>query len=420
MRSSGLTLNKIEILKLKDEGRHKFGEFVVRKIFGNQNEINRDRLELYNKLAQTEFTILHENQHPNLVMVFADSLELSDPDRPIFQQKLPRFYMELADSSLRYAIRQRDIYPNGSSYTLGHVTSWLLQAATGLRFLHAMGLMHRDVKALNMLLFRRGTTLKLCDLELGRDCQVNMTADRGTEGWKAPEVFAVVGRDEHGKQIANYGSPADCYSLSRVMLELLFRDLPPNGEPNWDNCVFADLPDGLKALQSQAMDIQPENRPSADEICTRLKALGASHPAPELICDSVDVHDVTDTGLRLDRHIIDLPRDAFQTSNEQKFRITYCTVCLEPDALRTTIDALNSRNSEVLSCLASGSGCSLNSQSNFVQFLVHPPDPELIVLRLNRSSLLEDNFTADARLIEFLSGEILAMLLLSLVQIPLS
>ncbi|PAA64446.1 hypothetical protein BOX15_Mlig006657g2 [Macrostomum lignano] len=133
--------------------------------------------------------------------------------------------MELADFSLRYAISRADVFPTVISYTLDHVTCWLLQAARGLEFLHSRQIVHRDVKALNMLLYDRGATLKLCDLEIGRDCQINMTAEQGTELWQAPEVKVVVRVEistsqQRGKPLAEYGKPADCYSFGRVILEL--------------------------------------------------------------------------------------------------------------------------------------------------------------------------------------------------------
>ena len=61
-----------------------------------------------------------------------------------------------------------------------------------------LGLVHRDVKPDNCLLFDECQTLKLADFGLARDTLGTMTAEMGTPIWMAPEVFLGKG---------NYGPP---------------------------------------------------------------------------------------------------------------------------------------------------------------------------------------------------------------------
>ena len=80
---------------------------------------------------------------------------------------------------------------------------WALHTAASMKFLHSCGLIHRDLKSLNLLV-GQNLEVKLCDFGLSRvlDRQKAMTSNIGTVSWIAPEVF----------QKKHYTEKADVYS----------------------------------------------------------------------------------------------------------------------------------------------------------------------------------------------------------------
>ena len=72
---------------------------------------------------------------------------------------------------------------------MGHVIRWMKCAAEGLRYIHNMDIIHRDVKPENCLLFDYGQTLKLADFGVTRQAEVVMTSMAGSIIWMAPEVW---------------------------------------------------------------------------------------------------------------------------------------------------------------------------------------------------------------------------------------
>ncbi|KDO21677.1 TKL protein kinase [Saprolegnia parasitica CBS 223.65] len=93
-----------------------------------------------------------------------------------------------------------------------------LVLALALVDLHARGLIHRDVKSLNIFL---STThyVRLGDLGSARtlDTDSVMSSNTGTKYWMAPEVLRVPG---HGGEGRPYTTAADIYSFGVVLTEL--------------------------------------------------------------------------------------------------------------------------------------------------------------------------------------------------------
>ncbi|KAK7081699.1 Mitogen-activated protein kinase kinase kinase 7, partial [Halocaridina rubra] len=104
-------------------------------------------------------------------------------------------------------------------YNLAHGISWLLQCARAVSYLHAIHprpLLHRDLKPPNLLLTKGAKVLKLCDFGTACELSTNMSDNRGSAAWMAPEVF-------EGKP---YTEKCDVYSWGIILWEVLTRRVP--------------------------------------------------------------------------------------------------------------------------------------------------------------------------------------------------
>ncbi|CAI5514261.1 unnamed protein product [Closterium sp. Naga37s-1] len=135
----------------------------------------------------------------------------------------------MARGSVRDVLDQR-----GCGLPLPVALKILRDAVRGLDFLHRRGIVHRDLKAANLLV-DENDVVKLCDFgvarllpskQAGQLCgeptaksRPDMTAETGTYRWMAPEVM------EHQP----YDHRADIFSFGVTMWEVITGDLPYTG-----------------------------------------------------------------------------------------------------------------------------------------------------------------------------------------------
>ena len=147
------------------------------------------------------------------------------------------------------------------------------QILTGLEYLHANRIIHRDIKGANILVDSDGV-VKLADFGASKQLQNVMSATgdlhslKGTPYWMAPEVIKQTG---HGRQ-------ADIWSVGCTVIEML------TGKPPWVqfntqvSALFhiasskepptmpADISAACRAFLLQTFARDPKHRPNASRL----------------------------------------------------------------------------------------------------------------------------------------------------------
>ncbi|XP_047128761.1 mitogen-activated protein kinase kinase kinase 7 isoform X1 [Hydra vulgaris] len=132
--------------------------------------------------------------------------------------------MELAECGSLHALLHPSHDNKTFHYTLAHVLNWALQCAEAVEYLHnikPMPIIHRDLKPLNMLLKQSGTVLKICDFGTACHPHSEMTANKGSASWMAPQVIT-------GEK---YSEKCDVYSFGIILWQMLTRKKPFEGIP---------------------------------------------------------------------------------------------------------------------------------------------------------------------------------------------
>ncbi|KAE8674781.1 ACT-like protein tyrosine kinase family protein isoform 2 [Hibiscus syriacus] len=108
------------------------------------------------------------------------------------------------------------LHKQKSGFKLPFLLKVAIEVSKGMSYLHQSSIMHRDLKAANLLMDANGV-VKVADFGVARVAQPGvMTAETGTYRWMAPEVI------EHKP----YDHKADVFSFGVVLWELLTGKLP--------------------------------------------------------------------------------------------------------------------------------------------------------------------------------------------------
>lgn len=142
--------------------------------------------------------------------------------------------------------------------------------------IHRMKIVHRDIKSANCLV-NKHWTVKICDFGLSRmmtDANLRDASSAGTPEWMAPELI----RNEP------FTEKCDIFSLGVIMWELCTLNRPWEGIPS-ERVIYAvahegsrlDIPEGPLGRLITDCWSEPDERPSCEEILSRLDILSRLH-----------------------------------------------------------------------------------------------------------------------------------------------
>ncbi|KAF1608035.1 Serine/threonine-protein kinase Nek5, partial [Eudyptes chrysolophus] len=197
-------MDKYEIIKKIGEGS--FGKiFLAKGKVDNEQcvikEINVTQMPVKEKEAsQKEVVLLAKMKHANIVTFYASLQE---------KNKL-YIVMEYCDGG---DLMKRINMQHGVLFNEDQILSWFVQISLGLKHIHDMKILHRDVKAQNIFLSNNGKVAKLGDFGIAR--QLNSTMEFahtcvGTPYYLSPEMC----------ENRPYNNKTDIWSLGCVLYEL--------------------------------------------------------------------------------------------------------------------------------------------------------------------------------------------------------
>ncbi|KAG0624570.1 hypothetical protein M758_3G257500 [Ceratodon purpureus] len=240
---------------------------------------------------ETEVRNLDGLSHPNIVSLICCAKN----------ERACSIVMELMDEDLCSFIRRRWQSNKTQEFPFGimEAVDIMHQIGEGMRYLHEMRIVHRDLKAANILVkCVRSSELeieyvmaKVADFGISRMKEKsttfsNQTLNIGTTRWMAPEVIkSCIGESEAEKSdgeelVMKYPFKCDIYSFAMVCFEILTGDLPFQTSNLYDvkkmvlDGIRPSLPDGcpslLKHLIERCWSPDAGQRPRFSEICTEL------------------------------------------------------------------------------------------------------------------------------------------------------
>lgn len=227
---------------------------------------SQHRLELLDRLRREAVAIARCSQS-NIIAVY----DMGSAEDTAF------IAMELVDGpSLRDVLRTRGpLEPE-------RMVPMAAEVARGLAAAHARQVIHRDVKPGNVLLGRDGA-IKVSDFGLAFVVSA-MTRDSteisGTPGYVPPEVmnqhpYTEAG-DLFGLGATFYQTLTGLHPLAGPTLrDTIMNTLQGKFEPLTDR--VPDLPPAITEVVTALLSIDPEKRPSAEEVAERMERFAAEH-----------------------------------------------------------------------------------------------------------------------------------------------
>ncbi|KAI0437166.1 kinase-like domain-containing protein [Xylaria telfairii] len=214
-----------------------------RKQFGRQEDAEaKDALYL----IRAEIAIMKKLHHDNLVALIE---VLDDPEDD-------SLYMVL-EMCKKGVVMKIDLDQKACPYSSELCRTWFRDLILGIEYLHAQGIIHRDIKPDNLLL-TEDDVLKIVDFgvsemfEKSNEMMTNKSA--GSPAFLPPELCQAKHGDVSGKA-------ADVWSMGVTLYCLKYGELPFNG-----NSVL----DMYKAIRDDPVSLPDEEDPDFVDLITRI------------------------------------------------------------------------------------------------------------------------------------------------------
>ncbi|GAB2222902.1 hypothetical protein Droror1_Dr00017033 [Drosera rotundifolia] len=183
-------------------GTYEGEEVAIKLLERPENDI--EKAQVMEQQFQQEVMMLATLRHPNIV-------------RFIGACRKPMVWCIVTEYAKGGSVRQFLTKRQNRSVPLKLAVKQALDVARGMAYVHGLGLIHRDLKSDNLLIFS-DKSIKIADFGVARiEVQTEgMTPETGTYRWMAPEMI----------QHRPYTQKVDVYSFGIVLWELITGMLP--------------------------------------------------------------------------------------------------------------------------------------------------------------------------------------------------
>lgn len=224
--------------------RHK----ATNKLYAVKEMSMNDHVELRKELIDRVHNLLEAHKSPFLVEYL--SFCTGERGEPCF------VFEYLPGGDLCHLLQTQDV-------SRAEAVRWVREITSALCYLHSKGLIHRDVKAGNVMLTNTDSMLasaKLSDFDTLRDVKDDMTQGIGTGSHRAPETIR-----------GSYNEKADIWSLGCLTHTLLMRKtLPFPMNPSDQDLIEGPKCQGLDSTAAdfikRCLAYNYADRPSASEL----------------------------------------------------------------------------------------------------------------------------------------------------------
>lgn len=235
------------------------GEDVAIKIL-ERPENDPERAKLMEQQFQQEVMMLATLTHPNIV-------------RFIGACRKPMVWCIVTEYAKGGSVRQFLMKRHNRAVPLKLAVKQALDVARGMAYVHGLGLIHRDLKSDNLLIFG-DKSIKIADFGVARiEVQTEgMTPETGTYRWMAPEMI----------QHRPYTQKVDVYSFGIVLWELITGMLPFHNmtavqaafavvNKSARPIIPGDCLPALSEIMTRCWDPNPDVRPPFTEVVKMLE-----------------------------------------------------------------------------------------------------------------------------------------------------